>query len=121
MKNGRTPPFPGFSRGIPIVGQPRPDAPPAGAYFYQVPALIQRAGAPLAADSFEVRLPTPMVGTQFKRLEGEIAASLAGVEGAPAPKVVLLAPFFLGFVPQEELERQEREQAEAATAPRIES
>lgn len=102
----RTPPFPGFSRGIPIIGQPqpKPGAPPPGAYYYQVPALIQRPGAALEIETYEVRLPQPMEGVRFTALQRQVADELAG--DGPRPKVVLLAPYFLGFVPQEEVERQ---------------
>ncbi len=67
--NGRTAPFPGFSRGLPIIGQAKPGAPLPGAYFYQVPVLIRRKGQPLDADSFEVQLPMPINGVHFRQLE----------------------------------------------------
>ena len=101
----RTPPFNGFSRGIPIVGQSQ--KPPAGAYFYEVPALIRREGQPLDADSYEVRVPAPLEGVRFKALAGQLASALhESAPDLPAPKLILLAPIFLGFVPQEVLEAQ---------------
>jgi hypothetical protein len=110
--NGRTVPFPGFSRGVPIVGA-KPEAPPAGRHYYQVPALIQRPEKPLEAESFEAWFPAPMNGVYFKTLEDDVRKSL----GDPDAKVVLLAPVFLGFVPQEEVDRREAELGAQAQEP----
>ncbi len=104
--NNRTPPFPGFSRGVPIVGQ-RVD-PPKGRYFYQVPALIRREGEPLDADSFEVAYPIPMNGAHAKALAVQIQQKLQQVAPErPAPRVILLSPILLGFVPQEAIDAAE--------------
>lgn len=99
----RTPPFPGFSRGLPIVGQGEP-RPAAGAYFYQVPVLVNREGRALAADSYEIRLPMPLEGVRFKSLAAQITEEVRKKEpDAPAPTVVLLQPIFLGFIPEDRL------------------
>lgn len=108
--NGRSAPFPGFSRGIPLVGQ-RPEAPPKGRHYYHVPVLIQRPGQPLEADAYECYFPMPMNGIYFQALQKDITGTLT-VDGQPAPKVIALQPVFLGFVPQKELDRQERDKAE---------
>jgi hypothetical protein len=101
----RSLPFPGFSRGIPIVGQ-APDAPPAGLYYYQVPVLVMRDGQSLTADSLEFRFPQPLEGLRFKALPGAAAEHLKKKSPELAePKVVVLAPFFLGFVPQEVIDK----------------
>lgn len=108
---GQRMPFPPSAR-VPIIGE-RPDAPPVGKYFYQVPALILREGQAMDADSFEFAFPMPLEGVRFKNLAPSIAKTLQESNpDLPAAKVVVLAPFFLGFVPQEELDRQ----AEAETA-----
>lgn len=112
-RNGRTVPFPGFSRGVPIVGQPMPQAAPEGKYFYNVVALIRRDGHPLDAMDYEANFPLPMNGVHFMALRAEIANQIkAERPDLPEPRVMLLAPQLLGFVPKEELERQEREAAE---------
>lgn len=101
----RTQPFPGFSRGVPILGyRPRPAEPAPGAYFYQVPALINRDGKPLAAESFEVRLDMPLTGVHFKNLAKKTEEEMRTKEADPTLCVVLLQPFFLGFVPQDKLD-----------------
>lgn len=107
MKMRRTPPFQGFSRGIPIVGE-RATAPLPGRYFYEVPCLIQWPGQPLEAESFEFGFAGPMEGVRFKTVPESVREALMarehGKEGAP--RVVALAPVFLGFVPQEEVDRK---------------
>lgn len=101
----RTPPFPGFSRGLPIIGENKGPAP--GAYYYQVPALIKRAGEPLDAETFEICISQPLEGVRFKTLASQIAEGQR-MGDDPPPKVILLPPFFLGFVPQDEVDRQKR-------------
>lgn len=111
-RGGRTLPFPGFSRGLPIVGA-RPEMPPEGRYYYHVPILISRPGAPLEADSYEANFPLPIEGVQLLALVRDIEASLKGA--APdlaAPRVVPLTPFLLGFIPQSEIEKAEAKIAE---------
>ena len=108
MKRSR--PFPGFSRGLPISGVPivgqAPEGPPAGLYYYQVPVLVMRDGQPLAADSVEFRFPQPLEGVRFKTLPGAVAAHLKQKSPELAePKIVVLSPYFLGFVPQEVIDK----------------
>lgn len=116
-RNGRTLPFKGFSRGVPVAGLPiigerRPDAPPEGGYFYQVNVFIRREGQPLDMDSVEVKLPAPIEGMTFKGLQEQIAGDIRArdPEGPPAT-VILQQPIFLGFIPQEELDRRAAERA----------
>ena len=72
-----------------------------------MPALIRREGQPLDADSYEVRVPAPLEGVRFKALAAQLAAALhESAPDLPAPRLILLAPIFLGFVPQEVLDAQ---------------
>jgi hypothetical protein len=113
---GRRIPFPASGR-IPIVGE-RPTALPEGRHYYHVPALIQRPGQPLEADAFEAYFAMPINGVYFSEMQADITKKLTK-EGEEPPKVILLQPVFLGFIPQEELDRREREAAEAAKAQEI--
>ena len=107
-------PFPGFSRGVPIVGQ-RPPEPPPGRYFYQVAVLVMREGQPLSAESLEIQLSKPLDGFDYKRLPPTIVESLkAAAPDPPAPRVVIVNVWELGFIPQEAIERaQQTAQASA--------
>lgn len=98
--------FPPSGR-VQIIGEREPQAPPAGRYFYQVPVLIQRPGCALEADTLEYSFPAPLEGIRFKQIARSIATDLKEkAPELPEPKVVPLSPFFLGFVPQEEIDRQ---------------
>jgi len=106
----RTAPFHGFSRGLPMNGVPilgqAPEGPPAGLYYYQVAVLVLRDGQALTADSVELRFPEPLEGRRFKTLPAAIATHLQ--KQAPElaePKIVVLSPFFLGFVAQEVIDQ----------------
>ena len=105
MSGRRTLPFPGFSRGVPIIGQQQPPEPAKGLYFYQLPVLIARPGAPLDADTFEIKLSMPMTGVHIKQLTAEITEQVAAkTPDEPKPKVILLQPIMLGFVPEDAVE-----------------
>lgn len=96
----------GFSRGVPIIGQPKPEEPPAGVYCYQVPVLVLRDGEPLTADSVEFRFTRPLDGAAYKAMPGEIAAHMKALKPhLTEPTIVVLLPFFLGFVSQEAIDR----------------
>jgi hypothetical protein len=97
-----------FEGGVPIIGQPRqPAAPPKGRYFYQQPVLIQRPGEQLEADTYEVQLAMPLTGPLFKELAKNIAAAMKQKEPERAePRVILLQPIELGFIPQEQIDAQ---------------
>lgn len=118
VRNGRTAPFPGFSRGvpIPIVGQKA--AEPVGRYFYNVPVLVQRQGQQLQAEAYEYSFEVPFNGVHLAQVRRAIAEELkAEAPDQPAPAVVPLQPIFLGFIPQEELDRQEQQQADKTDKP----
>lgn len=107
--NGKSRPWP-FQRGmpinVPIVGQCEA-APPAGKYFYSVPVLVQRAGHGLEAEAYECQFPMPLTGVHFMQIGKSVRDDLKKrYPDEPAPKVVPLTPFFLGFIPQAELDRQ---------------
>jgi hypothetical protein len=109
LSKGNRLPFPPSGR-VRIIGE-EPQGPPAGRYYYEVPAMIRYPGEPLDADSFEFWFPMPLEGIRYKTLSKSILAELQRLEpGKPAPKVVPLAPFFLGFIPQEELDRRAEEE-----------
>lgn len=92
--------------GIPIIGQQR-EGPASGAYYYWLPVLIQWEGQQLEADGFECEFSMPLEGTQYLRMAAKLRASVAERHpDRPAPRLVPLAPVFLGFVPQAELERR---------------
>ena len=105
-------PFPGFSRGVPIVGQ-RPPEPPPGRYFYQVAVFVMRTGEPLSAESLEVQMAKPLDGFGYKALTPMIVKSLQEkAPEQPAPRVVIVNVWELGFITQEAIERAQ-EQARA--------
>jgi len=106
--HGNRLPFPAPGR-IPIVGE-SPAALPQGRFYYQVPCLIQWSGQTLQADSFELYFPMPLEGVRFKVIPDIVVAHLKDAHPDHDPaglKVVPLQPFFLGFVPQEEIDKQE--------------
>jgi hypothetical protein len=107
MSNGprRTAPFPGWARGIPIVGQRAPEPPP-GRYFYEVSVLVKRAGRELDAESLEIQLGRPLEGVVYKALPKMIVESLKQrAPELPDPRVVIVNVWELGFVTQEALDR----------------
>lgn len=89
---------------IQIVGQ-QPAAPPAGRYLYAVPCLIKRENGELDIDSVNVDYPAEMGGGEFQALKRQAREALKQQPGAPIVKIVLLQPTFLGFVPQEVVDR----------------
>ncbi len=106
--NGRGAPFPGFSRGVPLVGE-RPQ-PPKGRFYYYVPVLVRREGLPLDADEVQIWFAQQLNGINFQAIAPQAVQYLkAKSPDLPEPSVVVLAPTFLAFVPQEEIDRQERE------------
>lgn len=103
--NHRTPPFPGFSRGVPIIGNGPRELPP-GLHFYEVSVLVRRDGQPLDADSLEIRMEKPLDGFQYKKLPQAVSAELKRrAPDLPEPRVVIVNVWELGFVTQEALER----------------
>lgn len=107
-------PFPPSAR-IPIIGE-KPEALPAGLFYYEIAALIMRPGEPLTADAFEFSFPMPLEGIRYKKLPGWIADRLAAREAErPRPSVVVVSNFLLGFVPQEEIDRQAEAEKETVT------
>jgi hypothetical protein len=107
-------PFPPSGR-IPIVGQ-KPDAPPAGLFYYEIAAFVMRPGEPLTAEAFEFSFPTPLEGIRYKKLPEWIADRLIAREPERVrPSVVVCSQFLLGFVPQEEIDRQAAAAAETVT------
>ena len=101
----RTAPFPGWARGVPIVGQRAPELPP-GRHFYQVAILVRREGLPLDAESMEIQLSKPLDGFDYKLLPQKIVESLrAKAPDLPEPRVVIVSVWDLGFIPQEAIDR----------------
>lgn len=112
----RTIPFPGFSRGVPIIGDNgKAPEPPKGRYYYQIAVLIKSNDQPLDCESYEVYFPHQMTGADLKSIAPMIHASMKErAPDAPTPKVVPISTFFLGFVPQEALDEAEAKDAAAA-------
>ena len=110
---GRSDPFRGFSRGIPIVGHPPEPEQPAGLHYYHLPVLIQTE-AGLRADVYQVKVPSPLDGISFSRVGRQLEDEIQALEPPPrrslldrllrrpAPRparVILLSPVPLGFIP----------------------
>lgn len=112
----RTLPFNGFSRGLPIIGEPKPPEPAAaaGKWHYHVPVLVQRDGR-VEADSFQVAFPQKMGGAEYYGTVREYERRLVAAElkadtrvarllrtlrlrSAVRLRVVPLQPVLLGFV-----------------------
>jgi hypothetical protein len=114
--SGRTAPFKGFSRGVPIVGQRKePQGPPPGRHFYHVAFAEQRDGEMPRFRSTEVSIPEVIYEMgQLRAIEGFIADEIAKDKPDKArPDVAIVSYKSLRFMTDEVLEAIERERQSA--------
>ncbi len=114
----RTPPFPGFSRGVPIIGAAA-NAEQPGLHYYLVSYFVQRPGEMPQAESQEMQSSAALNGASLMRMIRELEEGIAAAEPErPKARVVLIGqPMKLGFIPQHVLEAQEAELKRAAITP----
>lgn len=107
----RTMPFPGFSRGVPIIGGAGPRQPEPGLYVYLASYFVQRPGEMPQAESTQCAGDGPLDGHALLQLIAGLEKQHAEqASDKPAPRVVLLgAPLKIRFVPQAQLAAEQAE------------